>query len=301
MAIDPDFFAQQCVRMGLFCGTNPHYMLAVAKLRSGIADTNEGDQIGPFRLTQAQWIANSKESDLGFDFEPDDINLWTNQCSVFALMASRAFATFVTANNRNPSAKELYVAQFPAAASATLSTDLQQAITSTQGLVNPAIDEVCDEDPPSLTIDNPNQASAAVGAVRTSGPPVPAGRESIAVKIVTAFANAGLGTAQQAAGLANAIAESQLKPNAHAGGGEDSWGLFQLNRHGGLGTGHDPAELSNPDRNIALILAAAMRVSAFTRATTLEQAVSAFVAKVERPADVPGQTAKRLGIAQRLV
>src|SRR6185312_16636274 len=136
MAIDPDFFAQQCVRMGLFCGTNPHYMLAVAKLRSGIADTNEGDQIGPFRLTQAQWIANSKESDLGFDFEPDDINLWTNQCSVFALMASRAFATFVTANNRNPSAKELYVAQFPAAASATLSTDLQQAITSTQGLVN---------------------------------------------------------------------------------------------------------------------------------------------------------------------
>jgi hypothetical protein len=301
MAIVRSAFAEQCVRKGLFCGVNPHYMLGAAQLRSQISDTNQGTQIGPFRLTQEEWNANSTEPEFEFNYQPGDINNWTMQCSVFALMANRAFAKFASANGRNPSAKEFYVEQFPVAASATLSTELQKALDDTEGLVAPATDAVCDEDPPSLVIGNPDQVPAAVGAVRTSGPPVPAGRDAIAVKIVTAFAAAGLGKVQQATGLANAILESRLNPDAHAGSGEDSWGLFQLNRHGGLGSGHDPAELRNPDRNIALILAAATSVSQFTRATTLEQAVSAFVAKVERPSDIPGQIAARLALAQKLV
>jgi hypothetical protein len=164
---------------------------------------------------------------------------------------------------------------------------------------------VLDDTPtPPLTIKNPDQPPPPPppdGTVRTSGPPVPNGRQAIALKIVAAFRAAGLGTFQQATGLANAIAESALDPNAHTSGGEDSWGLFQLNRHGGLGTGHSPEELKNPDTNIALILTEAKRFREFTGAGSLDQAVSAFVRRVERPSDIPGQIAHRLSIANKLL
>ena len=74
MAIDRALFAEQCVREGVFFGIEPHYMLAVAQLRSGISDGNNGDQIGPFRLKQAEWDANRHDDDLDVDFTPTDIS-----------------------------------------------------------------------------------------------------------------------------------------------------------------------------------------------------------------------------------
>ncbi len=303
MAIDRSEFAQGCVQFGLYAGVNPHYLLGVAQLRSGIADGTAGDQIGPFRLTQVDWNAHCNDSEFELSFLPTDITNPDMQVPVFAVMAHRAFDAFVAANNRNPTAKELYLQQWPNAPTATLSADLQTALDTTAALVDPAAAAVLDDTPtPPLTISNPDQSQPPpTGRVKTSGSPIPAGRESIAAKIVTAFQNAGLGKFQQATGLANAIAELNLNPNAHAAVGEDSWGLFQLNRNGGLGKGHNPDELVDPDRNIAIVLAEAMKFKEFTLAGSLDQAVSAFVRDVERPSDIPGQVAHRLAIAQKLV
>jgi hypothetical protein len=305
MTIDKARFAEQCVRQGLACGTNPHYLLGVAQLRSGITDDTVGDRIGPFRLTQAEWDLNCTDSAFDLDFLPVDITDPDSQVAVFAVMARRAFDAFAVEKQRNPTAKELYLQQFPAAPAATLTADLTAALHATAALVDPAAAAVLDDTPtPPLTIPNPEQPPPPPppdGTVRTSGPPVPNGRQAIALKIVAAFKAAGLGTFQQAAGLANANAESALNPSSHASVGEDSWGLFQLNRDGGLGAGHSPDELKDPDTNIAIILAEARKFRQFTAAESLDQAVSAFVRHVERPSDIAGQVAHRLIIANKLL
>jgi hypothetical protein len=165
MAIDRDVFAQQCVRKGRQCGANPYYLLGVAQLRSGISDESQGDSIGPFRLTQAEWNANAKNAKLAFDFEPTDIKHWAMQCSVFAAMAADAFTVFASAKGRNPSARELYLQQFPDAPTATLSTDLQAALDATAALVDPAADAVLDpDDTAPSAIGNADQPAASAGS-----------------------------------------------------------------------------------------------------------------------------------------
>lgn len=54
--------------------------------------------------------------------------------------------------------------------------------------------------------------------------------------------------------LAIAIAESGLDPAAANTAGEDSHGLFQLNRAGGQGVGHTVAELRDPRQNARIAL-----------------------------------------------
>lgn len=130
---------------------------------------------------------------------------------------------------------------------------------------------------------------------------IDAARRSIAQHIVDAFAAAGFGMLQQATALANAVAESNLNPMAHATAGEDSVGLFQLNRNGGRGTGHSVQELMDPDVNIGIIIAAAKSVHEFATAASLQAAVDAFVRRVEIPADIEGEVQKRLAIAQRFI
>jgi lysozyme family protein len=112
--------------------------LGVASLRSGITEGSKNGEIGPFRLTQAQWDAHRADDEFAFDFLPEDINEWDMQCAVFSLMAHRAFDTFALAKHRDPSALELYLQQWPAAQSATLSADFQTALNNTAALVDPA-------------------------------------------------------------------------------------------------------------------------------------------------------------------
>jgi hypothetical protein len=129
---------------------------------------------------------------------------------------------------------------------------------------------------------------------------IPHGRENIARMIVTAFAGAGFGGPQQLAALANAMAESNLDPNAMMAPPDESVGLFQLNRRGGLGAGHTVAELQDPATNINIILSEAQKSEEFASAESLEAAVSIFVRKLVRPADPAAQVASRLKIAERL-
>ncbi len=100
--------------------------------------------------------------------------------------------------------------------------------------------------------------------------------------------------------LANAIAESGLDPSIKAAGTEESYGLFQCNRRGGLGTGFSVEELKDPETNISIILQAARRSKAFCSASSLDAAMDAFVRHVERPANPDAAISKRMGIANLL-
>jgi len=166
MTINKADFAEECVRQGLNCGANPHYLLGVAQLRSGIADGTVGAEIGPFRLTQVDWNAHCTDSAFGLTFLPTDITDPDMQIPVFAVMARRAFDAFEAANNRTPSAKELYLRQFPNAPAETLSADLKAALDATAALVDPAAAAVLDDGrtpPPKITSPDQTVTGGATG------------------------------------------------------------------------------------------------------------------------------------------
>jgi putative chitinase len=146
MTIDRSLFAQECVRQGFFFAVEPHYLLGVAELRSGISDGSDADRIGPFRLTQDEWNANRDDDEFELHFTPEQIHSATRQCAVFGLMTLRAFEIFGNANNHNPSAKELYLQQWPSADAG----QLQKALGDTSDLIAPAAGAVLD-DPKSVS------------------------------------------------------------------------------------------------------------------------------------------------------
>jgi len=165
MAIDKDGFADECVREGLNCGVHPHYILTVAQLRSQIAEGTVGNEIGPFRLTQADWDAHRNDVELEISFESDDVNDPDMQIPVFAGMVRRALDAFVAAQSHAPTAQELYVAQFPAAPAASLTADLQKALDATAALYDAAAGRAVaagQTTPPKIP--DPGQPTAAGGS-----------------------------------------------------------------------------------------------------------------------------------------
>ena len=105
--------------------------------------------------------------------------------------------------------------------------------------------------------------------------------------IYSKFIEAGFSDAQARGAIANAIAESGLNPNAYnSNGKEESVGLFQLNRKGGVGTGYTVEQLKDPNKNIDLMIAEAKsKGNKFKLATTPEEATRYFMKEVERPAN----------------
>jgi uncharacterized protein (TIGR02594 family) len=150
MVIDHPLFVRECVRQGVIFGVNPHYLAGVAQFRSGISDDNDGDQIGPFRLKQGEWNANSNSDEFDIHFAPTQIGSAARQCAVFGLMAHRAFDAFVSKIGRNPSAKELYLQQWPNTSAKSFDLDFQNAFDNTAGFIGPAADEALD-DPRSVS------------------------------------------------------------------------------------------------------------------------------------------------------
>ena len=122
-------------------------------------------------------------------------------------------------------------------------------------------------------------------------------QENMANLIREKFKAAGFSDIQAEAAVANAIAESGLNPNAHNTRGEDSVGLFQMNRDKGLGVGYSVEQLKDPNTNIDLAIAAAKNSKDFKSASTIDGAVAAFVKDVERPANQASEITKRTQIA----
>lgn len=126
-------------------------------------------------------------------------------------------------------------------------------------------------------------------------------RRAMAEKIMARFAAVGYAIVHQVAAVANAIGESNLNPLAHATVGEDSVGLFQLNRNRGLGVGFSVELLQDPDTNVTIVLKALSRIPEFRQATSIDTAVDVFVRKLERPANPDAAVQKRLEIARSLL
>jgi hypothetical protein len=143
--------------------------------------------------------------------------------------------------------------------------------------------------------------------VRLSKELVDKGRQPIADMIAGKFAEQGYGAIAQIAAVANAIHESRLNPNAENLNGERSFGLFQLNQKGGVGTGFPEAELKDPERNIEIMLAEIAKPylktarTQFRTTTSLFEAVDIFVRRFERPADQTNEVNKRFKTAQSLI
>lgn len=104
----------------------------------------------------------------------------------------------------------------------------------------------------------------------------------VANRIAARFAKAGYGRPQQIAAVSVAIRESTLNPKAH-NRGCNCFGLFQMNRSRGLGTGHSVSNLTTTDYNISLIIKEAKRFKSFAAAKNVDEAIKAFVRHVTRP------------------
>jgi hypothetical protein len=144
-------------------------------------------------------------------------------------------------------------------------------------------------------------AAGGVAAFKTGEIPNGSTGKQMADLIVRLFAEAGFSPVHQIAALANAIGESGLNPGAHNTSGEDSVGLFQCNRDGGLGSGFTVDQLKNPEFNTKIIINKAKTVTSFKNASTIEAAVDAFVRKIEIPANAGAAVAKRLATALALM
>jgi hypothetical protein len=118
--IDREEFARMCWQNAIYAGVNPHYMMAVAEMRSGVKNDADTTRIGPFRLLQAEWDADWNGAALGYQYDPGDISNWRSQCAMFALMVRRTMEQIGGDAAGRPSARELYLAQIigPKAAAA---------------------------------------------------------------------------------------------------------------------------------------------------------------------------------------
>lgn len=110
-------------------------------------------------------------------------------------------------------------------------------------------------------------------------------QSAMANLIYDRFREAGFSDAQARGAVANAVAESSLNPNAHNKKGEDSVGLFQVNRNGILGRGYSVEQLKDPETNIRIAIEAAKKSPMFKNASTMEEATEGFMKQVENPAD----------------
>ena len=117
------------------------------------------------------------------------------------------------------------------------------------------------------------------------------------------FKQAGFTDQQANAAVVNAYAESKLRPQAKSPvtPKEESYGLFQMNTKGGLGQGHDPQKLMDPNYNITLAIDAAKKSKMFVSSKSLDEAIKAFTIEVERPANMLSEAEKRVNIASSVL
>lgn len=135
--IDKADFVRACWQEGAFIGTSPHYVAAIAELRSRVSNSDADGYKGLFRLRLEEWSSPAwKSEDFKFKFEAADIADWRKQTTMFALMTLRAVTELKGAPyNKQPTVLELYTAQiFGAKAAAKLEAagaalPLDQALT----------------------------------------------------------------------------------------------------------------------------------------------------------------------------
>jgi hypothetical protein len=310
--IEQDNFADECVTMALQYGVNAHYVMAAAMLRSKLNNDVIGEKHGPYLWTQAEWDANPDRRNpaLGDPLASEDISDWREQVTVFVLMTLGQFTALQAKLGQNPSALQLYQAQWPDAADPPLADNLQKACDDTRQAILDAINEQL-PDPAqasSLAVTDPKKPVAQ----QSSNPPAnlnPLQRNQWAA--YHAALGAGLSDVAARALVANMTGESLRHPedvhmDRHADGSPAglAHGIVQWNparsdaiqRH----FGKLPNEMSVEDQTRAAIWEiqtfatyGKTKNALFQPGRTAEQIIDVIVANYEVPADIPGQQAIR--------
>jgi hypothetical protein len=149
MDIEREKFSRECVYQGYYMKVSPHYLAAVAELRSGVSDNPKPAGPGPFCLSAEEWSANQDGGNLGFGFVSSDITDWRFQTQVFAYMTQQLDAPGRQAFGHPLNSLELYLCQLfgPSVAAAI-------AINPTAPVANavlPAALQILDQRFPGLT------------------------------------------------------------------------------------------------------------------------------------------------------
>jgi uncharacterized protein (TIGR02594 family) len=147
----------------------------------------------------------------------------------------------------------------------------------------------------------PQSSGAATGQFNLKAAGVPKKFWQFGDMIVDRFARAGFSPELQLAALANAIAESGLRPDAASPAPERSFGLFQCNQAAGLGIGYTVEQLNDPEINIGIIIREVNKFTEVTSAHTVLDAVRAFVKRIERPKHPEAAVIKRMAFAEKLM
>jgi Phage tail lysozyme len=352
-SLDKSVFALNCCLRAMDFGVSPHYVMAIAQMRTDIKDGAAADGIGwgPFSLSMKEWNKFRDQPSLGLDYSEPDGENWRAQCMVFAamtLIVQKKMAIFLAVQ---PKAVELALAHIIGHAAAVrlilapnrpiddildgVSADefAEDGVDRTnlftrysflkgksgteilQGL-GASLDTALDETRPFILqasadlLENAEQTvsgsapNPSIDFRSSAIPGAPPDRRENAKLIATMFADAGYGTLQQIAAIANAIAESGLDAEIKAGGSEQSYGLFQLNRVGGVGQGHSVANLKKADYNIKTMLkyikTKGTDEAKFRNTNSLQEAVAIFCIEFEKPANAQAKAATRFEIAKKL-
>ncbi|MGO7968629.1 hypothetical protein ACC720_35020 [Rhizobium ruizarguesonis] len=122
-------------------------------------------------------------------------------------------------------------------------------------------------------------------------------QKDAALLIIRLFAEAGYGEMHQRIAVANASAESSLRPaEINKTQKEESVGLFQLNRIGGQGEGFPIEELQDPEFNTRRILIRAKKIKDFKAATEEAVAMEVFIKQIEIAKFSKAELDRRMGI-----
>jgi len=124
MEIEREKFSRECVYQGYYMKVSPHYLAAVAELRSGVSDNPKPAGLGPFCLSTDEWSANMDGGNLAFGFVSSDISDWRFQTQVFAYMTQQLEEPGRQAFGHPMDSLELYLCQlFGPTAAAAITAD----------------------------------------------------------------------------------------------------------------------------------------------------------------------------------
>jgi hypothetical protein len=178
-SINKDFFAKECILDALYVGVSAHFLMASAQIRSGITNGEKDGRIGPFGLKQAEWDAVRNDKEFELDFLPTQITEWRPQCTVAAVLTSRAQAKLTENGNTEklPNAIELFQALWPDD-KAKMPDDMQAALDATAEAIKAAaakFEELPPVDPLASQAADSTPASPAAPAspTRPASPATP--------------------------------------------------------------------------------------------------------------------------------
>ena len=193
-----------------------------------------------------------------------------------------------------------------AAITSSLANSMQKAINSVQPFIAQAGGMVTNSS------NAPILAPGTIAKINLLSPRIPASRRGFATRIAQKFQEAGFGPNQQIAALAAAIHKSRLDEKSDVSDPDQqghpgrAYGLFQC-RIPGVGSGHDPNVLKTADGNISTMIdyikspANRSARDEFAKAGDPQSAIQVFIAKFERPGDIPGEVADCIKIARSIM